>query len=94
MILACRNLKKAEAARKDIMAATGNQKVVCKPLDLASFRSVREFAKDITSTEQRLDILINNAGLLSEFYIYIYTFPLSCADEVLRTSIKLKIASN
>ncbi|XP_022672921.1 retinol dehydrogenase 11-like [Varroa destructor] len=65
VILACRNLKKAEAARKDIMAATGNQKVVCKPLDLASFRSVREFAKDITSTEQRLDILINNAGLLT-----------------------------
>jgi NAD(P)-dependent dehydrogenase (short-subunit alcohol dehydrogenase family) len=31
-------------------------------LDLSSLASIREFAKDITSTETHLDILVNNAG--------------------------------
>ncbi|OQR77948.1 retinol dehydrogenase 11-like [Tropilaelaps mercedesae] len=65
VILACRNLKKAETARDEIIAATNNQDVICMELDLASFRSVRQFAKRIYSTQQRLDILINNAGLLT-----------------------------
>jgi len=33
-----------------------------KKLDLASLDSVRECADDIINTEERLDILINNAG--------------------------------
>lgn len=66
VILACRNMTKAEAARDDIIKETGNKDVHCKKLDLASFKSVREFAADINTTEKRLDVLINNAGLLSE----------------------------
>lgn len=31
-------------------------------LDLASFRSVRDFAENFLKSEPRLDILINNAG--------------------------------
>ena len=66
IILACRNMSKAEAARDEITKETGNKDVHCKRLDLASFKSVREFAEDIMATEKRLDVLINNAGLLSE----------------------------
>ena len=62
VILACRNLQKAEDAAKEIMAHTGNSEVVVQQLDLSSLKSVREFAKRILECESRLDVLINNAG--------------------------------
>ncbi|XP_028968308.1 retinol dehydrogenase 11 [Galendromus occidentalis] len=65
IILACRTMTKAEAARDEIIKETGNKDIHCKKLDLASFKSVREFAAEINATEKRLDVLINNAGLLT-----------------------------
>lgn len=64
VILACRDVKKAEDASERIKAATGNQNVVVGIVDMASFDSVRTFAKSIVDTEERLDILVNNAGAL------------------------------
>ncbi|KAM7281902.1 retinol dehydrogenase 11 [Ixodes scapularis] len=65
VILACRNLEKADKAMQEIFEET-QQKVVIKRLDLASLRSVREFADDILKTESRLDVLVNNAGLIND----------------------------
>ena len=48
----------------EILKKTGNSKVLVKELDLASLKSVRNFARDINETEERLDILINNAGIM------------------------------
>lgn len=62
MILACRDLTRARIAADDIRQKSGNGNVVVKKLDLASLRSVRDFSKDIQESEERLDILINNAG--------------------------------
>lgn len=68
VILGCRDEGRGIAARDKIVAATGNQDVHYRHLDLASLKSVREFADDINKTEKRLDILINNAGAFaSEF---------------------------
>lgn len=53
---------KAKEAVRNIIEQSNNNKVVYKLLDLASFRSVRQFADDIKATEGRLDILVNNAG--------------------------------
>ena len=44
---------------------TGNSEVVVRHLDLASLKSVREFAEKILESESRLDILINNAGAMN-----------------------------
>lgn len=33
-----------------------------KKIDFASLKSVREFAKDILATEDKVNILVNNAG--------------------------------
>nr|XP_046245142.1 dehydrogenase/reductase SDR family member 13-like [Scatophagus argus] len=65
VILACRSKEKAEAAAFDIRRESGNNQVVFMQLDLASFKSVRSFAENFLKTEPRLDILINNAGVMS-----------------------------
>lgn len=41
---------------------TLNKNIEIKKLDLASFKSIEAFAEDVYKTEDRLDILINNAG--------------------------------
>ncbi|XP_030644893.1 dehydrogenase/reductase SDR family member 13 [Chanos chanos] len=64
VILACRDQQRAEAAANDIKRESGNDEVVYLHLDLASLQSVRSFAENFLKTESRLDILINNAGLM------------------------------
>lgn len=66
--MACRNLAKAKEAADDIKKScescsnTGELVVTC--LDLSSFKSVREWSKLILETEPRIDLLINNAGVM------------------------------
>lgn len=47
MIIACRDMEKANAAVKDIIASSGNEHVVCMKLDLSDSKSIREFAEAI-----------------------------------------------
>lgn len=47
---------------EEIIAATNNENIIVKKLDVSSLKSVREFAADVNRTEQRLDVLIHNAG--------------------------------
>ncbi|MFC4377215.1 oxidoreductase [Nocardia halotolerans] len=56
VILACRNVAKAERVAADLPGATQ-----VRPLDLADLNSVREFAESI----DRADVLINNAGVMA-----------------------------
>ena len=56
-------MKKAQLAQEKIIAESKNNKVDIEKLDCASFQSVREFADRFKSKYNRLDILINNAGL-------------------------------
>lgn len=62
VVMACRDLVRADMAAQAIRQATGNGNVVTRHLNLASIYSIREFAKEYLATEERLDILINNAG--------------------------------
>ncbi|XP_076864993.1 retinol-DH_like_SDR_c domain-containing protein isoform X2 [Brachyhypopomus gauderio] len=64
VVMACRDLTKAENAAAEIQRSTGNVNVVVRHLDLASLYSVRQFAHEFIATEGRLDILINNAGVM------------------------------
>ncbi|KAF2354663.1 Short-chain dehydrogenase/reductase SDR [Trinorchestia longiramus] len=57
VIMACRNLEKAQKVADKIIKETGNEKVIVKKLDLASLASVRAFANDILRTEHALHIL-------------------------------------
>uniref|UniRef100_A0A8C3JTM1 NADP-retinol dehydrogenase n=1 Tax=Calidris pygmaea TaxID=425635 RepID=A0A8C3JTM1_9CHAR len=64
VIVACRDIEKAEAAASEIRAETGNQQVIVKKLDLADTKSIREFAEKFLAEEKELHILINNAGVM------------------------------
>jgi retinol dehydrogenase-13 len=63
VILGCRNRETGEAAAQEISRVTGNDQVVFRHLDLASFSSVREFAGTVLREEQCIDVLVNNAGV-------------------------------
>ncbi|XP_030623119.1 retinol dehydrogenase 12 [Chanos chanos] len=64
IIMACRDLEKAEMARREILEDSGNQNVVVSKLDLSDTKSVREFADFINREERQVNILINNAGIM------------------------------
>ncbi|PHH86891.1 hypothetical protein CDD83_9619 [Cordyceps sp. RAO-2017] len=64
VILACRDVDKAEAARRDIVGQGHGGAVEAWPLDLGSFDSVRAFAARAAALD-RLDLLVNNASLLA-----------------------------
>ncbi|XP_063059086.1 dehydrogenase/reductase SDR family member 13a.2 [Engraulis encrasicolus] len=66
VILACRNRQKADEAIEDIKRETGSCDVVYMQLDLASLQNIRNFAQTFLKTESRLDVLINNAGLVAD----------------------------
>ena len=63
VICACRSKARGQAAVQDIKNKSASDNVVLMILDLASLKSVRQFVKDVYAKEERLDILINNAGL-------------------------------
>ncbi|KOB52069.1 Short-chain dehydrogenase, partial [Operophtera brumata] len=60
VFMACRDMEKCETVRRDIVLETSNKYVYCRPCDLASTQSVREYK----SEEPRCNILVNNAGVM------------------------------
>jgi NAD(P)-dependent dehydrogenase (short-subunit alcohol dehydrogenase family) len=65
VVLACRNLEKGEAARKEVEANAPGAQLELEELDLASLDSVRELAERFKAGHQGLDLLINNAGVMA-----------------------------
>ena len=72
VLLACRNRERAEAARQQLEAectqpAAGTSPGALMPLalDLADLASVTQAARAVTERWGRLDLLINNAGVMA-----------------------------
>ncbi len=64
VIVACRSEAKALEAIENIKSTGDGGKLVYGHLDLSSLNSVKEFTKKIIADEPRLDLLINNAGVM------------------------------
>ncbi|MDV6373279.1 oxidoreductase [Deinococcus arenicola] len=64
VVMACRNAQKAEAAATRILATNPRGKVILMTLDLGDLDSVRTFAEQFKSKFERLDLLVNNAGIM------------------------------
>jgi NAD(P)-dependent dehydrogenase (short-subunit alcohol dehydrogenase family) len=65
VVLACRNLEKGQAAIDAIRAATPDARLVLERLDLGDLSTVRSFAAKFLKEHARLDVLINNAGIMA-----------------------------
>jgi NAD(P)-dependent dehydrogenase (short-subunit alcohol dehydrogenase family) len=65
VILACRDMKKAAAARDRILAEAPGAVVEVLELNLASLDSVRAAAEIFLASGRRLDLLISNAGVMA-----------------------------
>lgn len=60
-----RYAQRAEAVRDELAASTGNQDLDVVVADLADLHQVRQLAHDVPECCEKLDILINNAGISS-----------------------------
>lgn len=64
VVLACRDARKGEDAAQRIRAVAPSAQVGFQALDLADLDSVEAFAERFTAERRRLDLLINNAGVM------------------------------
>lgn len=68
VVIACRNGRKAKAAIGRIRAETDRADIEQMELDLASLASVRAFAERASERLPRIDVLCNNAGVMTPPY--------------------------
>jgi len=66
VVLACRTPVKAEAAKEEILQTHPHAQVEVFRLDNMDLSSVRDFAAAFKSKYGRLDLLINNAGIMAQ----------------------------
>ena len=72
MILACRDLERAERARAEIVLETANRNVVVKLLDLASMGSIRAFAKDVNASKIPSFFVEDISASSTGFYFFFF----------------------
>ncbi|CAK1547500.1 unnamed protein product [Leptosia nina] len=64
VFMACRDMKRCEEVRKEIVLETGNKFVYCRPCDLADSASIRTFVERFKSEEPYVHVLVNNAAVM------------------------------
>ena len=64
--LAVRNRERGEVARATILEHLGEADVLLGLCDVSRLDSVRQFAERFTAEAARLDVLVNNAGVLTQ----------------------------
>ncbi len=65
VILTARDVPKGEGVAAEIRESTGNANVSVEALELGSLASIRAFAERMLAKHPRLDLLINNAGVMA-----------------------------
>jgi NAD(P)-dependent dehydrogenase (short-subunit alcohol dehydrogenase family) len=64
VVIAAHNVEKAQTTIAEISADFPNAVVSCRELDLSSLKSIQAFAEAYAADFDRLDVLINNAGVM------------------------------
>ena len=65
VVMACRNVRKADEARVEVLRQVPQARLEVMALDNASLDSVRAFAAAFKAKYDRLDLLLNNAGVMA-----------------------------
>src|SRR5690349_12530125 len=65
VVMAVRTVAKGEAARAEILAAHPGAILSVSRVDLADLDSVRDFADRLTAAGTPIDLLLNNAGVMT-----------------------------
>ena len=65
VIMACRTPAKAEAALQEIQDQLPKASLEFLPLDLSELASIRAFGDSVSSGHGKLDVLVNNAGVMA-----------------------------
>ena len=66
VIMACRNLQKAETARETLLQEYPNANIALMQLDMADFRSIDAFIEKLTQEQTDLHFFVNNAGVFHQ----------------------------
>ncbi|KAJ8903936.1 hypothetical protein NDN08_000467 [Rhodosorus marinus] len=65
-IMAIRTVSKGDKAREDVLKEIGaDKKIEIMPVDVSSLESVKKFADEFNSKYDRLDVLMENAGIMA-----------------------------
>jgi retinol dehydrogenase-14 len=72
LIMVGRDRDRTEAARRFVIEGSGSDQVAIAIGDFSSLDQVRRLADEILSTTDRLDLLVNNAGLMSPKYRFTF----------------------
>jgi NAD(P)-dependent dehydrogenase (short-subunit alcohol dehydrogenase family) len=65
VVIGCRNVEAGELVKKDIKSrGTVSGEVTCFQLDVGSFKSIKTFAELVLERFPRIDLLVNNAGIM------------------------------
>lgn len=64
VVLAVRDIAKGERAKENIRSTAPEAKISVQHLDLGSLSSIREASEELHTSFPRIDLLINNAGVM------------------------------
>lgn len=65
VVMACRSLERAETALRALRARVPDARALILPLDVSEPESIREFGRRFAERLDRLDVLVNNAGVVA-----------------------------
>ena len=95
VIMAGRDRVRTEAARRFVTERSGSDRVEIALADFSRLAEVRRLADEILATNSRLDLLVNNAGLISPKYRFSFdgfelTFAVNHLAPFLLTNLLLE----
>ncbi|WP_062833178.1 SDR family oxidoreductase [Paenibacillus amylolyticus] len=64
VIMACRSEKRGQEALQEAVRQSGSSAIELMLCDLGSLESIRQFARTFRERHDRLDVLVNNAGVV------------------------------
>lgn len=97
--LACRSINSANEARDEIVRETKNENIFVKELDLASPESIRKCVDSFKKEENKIDVLVNNAGMwagskISSSFNAEMTFSVNVLGHQLLTKLLVDLLKN